>query len=160
MALIQSDLPVVVAYRPNARSLSTCHGKGGTLTEAKTSAVMEALERHCAENPKIPLRYASFYELLDEGRVIDLDILPRIVEAPPSKTRRALWARATGMTTGEKVWVPFETVHLDFALPLPANLECLLMGSGGLASGEYVQGSGGPCDHGTDREGRAHPVAI
>lgn len=128
-------LPVVVAYRPNARSLATCHGKGATLSEAKTSAVMEALERHCAENPKIALRFASFNELHDEGRVVDLDILPRIVKAPPSRTRRTLWACATGMTTGESVWVPFETIHLDYALPLPANLECLLMGSGGLASG-------------------------
>jgi ribosomal protein S12 methylthiotransferase accessory factor len=132
-------LPVAVAYRPNARSLATCHGKGVTLTEAKTSAVMEALERHCAENPKIPLRYASFNELLDEGRVVDLDTLPRIVEAPPSKTRRSLWTRATGMITGESVWVPFETVHLDYALPLPANLGCLLIGSGGLASGNTIK---------------------
>lgn len=132
-------LPVAVAYRPNARSLATCHGKGGTLTEAKTSAVMEALERHCAENPKIALRYACFNELLDEGRVVDLDILPRIVEAPPSKSRRILWTRATGMITGENVWVPFETVHLDYALPLPANLECLLIGSGGLAAGNTIK---------------------
>ncbi|MEZ2129270.1 MULTISPECIES: YcaO-like family protein [unclassified Sinorhizobium] len=128
-------LPVMVAYRPNARSLATCHGKGATLSEAKASAVMEALERHCAENPKIALRFASFNELHDEGRVVDLDILPRIVEAPPSRTRRTLWASATGMTTGENVWVPYEIIHLDYALPLPANLECLLMGSGGLASG-------------------------
>ncbi|MGH6809756.1 MAG: YcaO-like family protein, partial [Ensifer adhaerens] len=132
-------LPVAVAYRPNARSLTTCHGKGVTLTEAKTSAVMEALERHCAENPRIALRYASYRELLDEGRVVDLDILPRLEEAPPSKTRRALWARATGMVSGEDVWVPFEAVHLDFALPLPANLECLLIGSGGLASGNTIK---------------------
>lgn len=132
-------LPVAVAYRPNARSLTTCHGKGVTLTEAKTSAVMEALERHCAENPRIALRYASYRELLDEGRVVDLDILPRLEEAPPSKTRRTLWARATGMISGEDVWVPFEAVHLDFALPLPANLECLLIGSGGLASGNTIK---------------------
>lgn len=132
-------LPVVVAYRPNARSLATCHGKGGTLNEAKTSAVMEALERHCAENPNIALRFSSFNELLDEGRVVDLDILPRIVETPPSKTRRTLWACATGMTTGENVWVPFEAIHLDYALPLPTNLECLLMGSGGLASGNTMK---------------------
>lgn len=132
-------LPVVVAYRPNARSLTTCHGKGGTLTEAKTAAVMEACERHCAENPRIVLRYASFYELAAEGRVVDLDILPRIREEPPSKSCRILWARATGMITGEDVWVPFETVHLDYALPLPVNLECLLIGSGGLASGNTVK---------------------
>jgi ribosomal protein S12 methylthiotransferase accessory factor len=132
-------LPVAVAYRPNARSLATCHGKGGTLTEAKTAAVMEALERHCAENPKVALRYACFKELLDGGRVVDLDILPRMVEVPPPKTRRSLWACATGMVTGESVWVPFETVHLDFALPLPTNLECLLVGSGGLASGNTIK---------------------
>lgn len=132
-------LPVAVAYRPNARSLTTCHGKGVTLTEAKTSAVMEALERHCAENPKVTLRYASFDELRDEGRVVDLDILPRIVEEPPSKTRRSLWARATAMTSGDNVWVPFEIVHLDYALPLPTNLECLLLGSGGLASGNTMK---------------------
>ncbi|WP_280524667.1 YcaO-like family protein [Rhizobium grahamii] len=132
-------LPVAVAYRPNARSLATCHGKGGTLIEAKTSAVMEALERHCAENAKVDLRYASFNELFDEGQVVDLDILPRIFEALPSKNRRTLWTSATGMISGEKIWVPFETVHLDYALPLPANLECLLIGSGGLASGNTIK---------------------
>ncbi|MFD2346762.1 YcaO-like family protein [Sinorhizobium terangae] len=132
-------LPVAVAYRPNARSLTTCHGKGVTLTEAKTSAVMEAVERHCAENPKLALRYASFNELLEEGRVVDVDILPRFVEAPPCRTRRTLWTRATGMMTGEGVWVPFEAVHLDYALPLPPNLECLLISSGGLASGNTIK---------------------
>nr|WP_026622640.1 YcaO-like family protein [Ensifer sp. WSM1721] len=132
-------LPVAVAYRPNARSLATCHGKGLTLTEAKASAVMEALERHCAENPKIPLRYASYDELLGEGRVVDLDMLPRIGEAPPCKSRRSLWAPAKGMSTGGTVWVPFETVHLDYALPLPTNLGCLLVGSGGLASGNTIR---------------------
>lgn len=132
-------LPVAVAYRPTARSLATCYGTGVTLTEAKASAVMEALERFCAENPKITLRYASYDELLGEGRVVDLDILPRIRDAPPPKFRRSLWARATGMTSGDTAWVPFETVHLDFALPLPTNLECLLMGSGGLASGNTTK---------------------
>ena len=37
-------LPVVIAVRPNARSIAISQGKGRTLDHAKASAVMEAIE--------------------------------------------------------------------------------------------------------------------
>ena len=52
-------IPVVMACRPNARSLAVSQGKGLTLEAAKASAVMEAIELHHAERIELPLKLGS-----------------------------------------------------------------------------------------------------
>ena len=60
-------IPVVAAVRPNSRSIAVHQGKGATLAAAKASAVMEAVETYHAENITLPLRLASFDELVGGG---------------------------------------------------------------------------------------------
>ena len=47
-------IPVYQAARPNSRSLSVSQGKGLTPTQAKVSALMEALEGFHAEEIRLP----------------------------------------------------------------------------------------------------------
>lgn len=56
-------LPVVACMRPNAKHVSVSLGKGISVTSAKVSAIMEAVEGHHFENPKEPEVTASYREL-------------------------------------------------------------------------------------------------
>src|SRR5205807_972141 len=38
----------------------------------------------------------------------------------------------------ERVWIPYELVHLDFTLPRPPGSGCFLSSSNGLASGNHL----------------------
>ena len=73
-------IPVWIAVRPNARTLSVSQGKGLDDTAAKVSAAMEALEIAHAEQPQLPLRYATASEIATsgDGDVVDLNALPRM----------------------------------------------------------------------------------
>ncbi|MEO1493051.1 MAG: YcaO-like family protein [Pseudomonadota bacterium] len=129
-------MPVFAAHRPNARSLSVTQGKGPTSADAKTSAVMEAVELACAEAPRLPLRLAASSDL--DGSVIDLDRLPK-VEGANALDTRCLWTEARTLSDDEPVWVPYELVHMDYTLPLPPRLGGFHMTSTGLASGNTAE---------------------
>jgi ribosomal protein S12 methylthiotransferase accessory factor len=68
-------IPVAAAVRPNSRSIAVHQGKGVTLSAAKASALMEAVETHHAETMALPLRLASFAELAPDAA--DPMLLPR-----------------------------------------------------------------------------------
>lgn len=128
-------VPVAMAYRPNARNLAVSPGKGTDRDAAFASAAMESLECWHAERPLVPLLRASHRELSPRHRVIDVARLPRVAVRPWSPDRALLWTEANELLSGASVWVPFEVVHLDFSLPLPASSGALMPGSNGLASG-------------------------
>lgn len=130
-------VPVTMAFRPNARSISVSPGKGLTLDAAKCSAVMESIEGWHAERPMIPLLHASFDEMQSRRRVIDVDALPHNTARPFDPSRAILWTEAHDLLGGDAVWVPFELVHTRFTLPLPPQSGALLPGSNGLASGNH-----------------------
>lgn len=130
-------VPVAAAYRPNARSLAVSQGKGLDLTAAKASALMEALEAYHAEHPRLALRLASRAEFPDAARVLDTERLPRLSVGTWDHHRRILWCEGQDLLSGGPVWVPYETVHTDFTLPLPAGSGCFFMSSNGLASGNH-----------------------
>jgi ribosomal protein S12 methylthiotransferase accessory factor len=129
-------IPVVLAIRPNARSLSLSQGKGVDLQAAKVSAIMEAVEHHSAERTALVVRWASQEELTAEERVVDVSALPQFKRRYQPRTR-IMWTLATELTTHEHVWVPHELVHLDFTVPLPPGSGWFLGGSNGLASGNH-----------------------
>ncbi len=130
-------IPVVMACRPNARSLSVSQGKGLTLAAAKASALMECVELYHAESVSLPLRLGSVEELQYSCTLVDLDRLPRSVPAAVSADRPILWVEGARLERREPVWVPYEVVHLDFTdLALPET-GCLLRSSNGLASGNH-----------------------
>jgi ribosomal protein S12 methylthiotransferase accessory factor len=131
-------IPVVMVCRPNGRSLSVSQGKGVDLVSAKVSGIMEALEAWHAEHVLLPLRLATYRELCEVARVVDVGELPR-----PSWSRfhpdlSILWVEGTDVLTAERVWVPYESVHLDFRSPGPQGTGCFLANGTGLAAGNHV----------------------
>lgn len=130
-------IPVVMVCRPNGRSLSVSQGKGPDLTLAKVSGIMEAAEAWHAEHVLLPLRLATYGELRSVARVVEVEQLPR-----PSGSRfhpdlSLLWVEGTDVFTAERVWVPFECVHLDFRVPGPQGSGCFLSTGTGLAAGNH-----------------------
>ena len=69
-------IPVVMACRPNSRSIAVAQGKGLDLAAAKVSAVMEAVETFHAERVALPLRLATYAELCRSESVADVRRLP------------------------------------------------------------------------------------
>lgn len=130
-------VPVAMAYRPNARSISVSPGKGLTLDAAKCSAVMESIEGWHAERPMVPLLHATLREMTARHRVIDVGALPHNTVRAFDPDRALLWTESHEMLSSERVWVPFELVHTRFTLPLPPSSGALLPGSNGLASGNH-----------------------
>ncbi len=128
-------IPVWNAIRPNARTLSVFQGKGITDTDAKASAVMEALERASAEQPSLPVRMASAHELADEGSFFDpLDSLIAVGHQPVDRDCGIEWAEGRDLLDGASVWVPLEAVRLDFT-----RTSNFWQSSDGLASGNTDQ---------------------
>ena len=131
-------IPVVMVCRPNGRSLSVSQGKGVDLTLAKVSGIMEAAEAWHAEHVLLPLRLATYRELRAVARVVDVEALPR-----PSWSRfhhdlSILWIEGADVFSAERMWVPFECVHLDFRAPGPQGTGCFLANGTGLAAGNHL----------------------
>lgn len=64
-------VPVWCAYAPNSRSIVVAQGKGLTDSDARTSAVMEGLERAVAGDPGFASRFTDRATLLSEGAVAE-----------------------------------------------------------------------------------------
>ena len=133
-------IPVVAVYRPNARSLVVSQGKGLDLWAAKASGLMEAIEGFHAEHAELPLRLASARELARAHELVDLAGLPRVSVSTGSfhLDRQILWCEARELGTDRPLWVPYELVHTNFTLPLPAGSGYFTMSSNGLASGNHL----------------------
>jgi ribosomal protein S12 methylthiotransferase accessory factor len=131
-------IPVVMVCRPNGRSLSVSQGKGVDLVSAKASGIMEALEAWHAEHVLLPLRLATYRELRSVAPVVDVEQLPR-----PSWSRfhpdlSILWVEGFDVVAAERLWVPYECVHLDFRAPGPQGSGCFLANGTGLAAGNHL----------------------
>jgi ribosomal protein S12 methylthiotransferase accessory factor len=131
-------LPVVLATRPNSRSIAVSQGKGMSLDQAKVSAVMEALEIWHAEHFDKPLYFASYLEIAERHEVIDINRLPDIVDNRFTETQRMLWAQATDIMNGRSLLVPFEMVHADYTRPVQPGHGCFPASTNGLSSGNHV----------------------
>jgi YcaO-like protein with predicted kinase domain len=131
-------IPVVMVCRPNGRSLSVSQGKGVDLTAAKVSGIMEALEAWHAENVLLPLRLATYRELRAVSRVVDVTQLPRPALSRFHPDLTILWIEGNDVFTGERVWVPYECVHLDFRVAVPQGGGCFLLNGTGLAAGNNL----------------------
>lgn len=131
-------IPVVMVTRPNSRSISVAQGKGVTLAAAKASGVMESIESFHAERITLPLKYGSHEELRWSHPLADVDRLPRLATGGFTPHTPMLWIEGEDLLGGGTKWVPFETVHLNFTLPLPPGSGSFLAGSNGLASGNSL----------------------
>jgi YcaO-like protein with predicted kinase domain len=134
-------IPVWIAVRPNARTLSVSQGKGLDDTAAKVSAAMEALEIAHAEQPQLPLRYATAGEIAisGDGDLVDLNALPRMRSSLFGTKRRVPWTTATIWNSGGAVWVPYEIVHADATVPRMEGAGSFMHSTNGLASGNTAE---------------------
>ncbi|GAB2792377.1 YcaO-like family protein [Amycolatopsis magusensis] len=127
-------IPVVVAVRPLAQSLSVSQGKGQTLQLARISAVMESIEMWHAENACPPAHWtaAPARGLGLPYRIEDLYNSPAslIDENVPLD-----WIRGQGLATGTTVPVPRSYVQLAIMATTHWRPPGLYVESNGLASG-------------------------
>jgi YcaO-like protein with predicted kinase domain len=136
--LDEIGIPVALASRPNARSLSVSQGKGLSLAAAKASALMESVEFWHAEHIRQPVVLMSYAELARSDHVVDVSRLPRLSVSTFDAHDRLLWIEGFDLVQQTEKWVPYECVHTDYRLPLPAGSGCFAVNSNGLASGNHI----------------------
>jgi YcaO-like protein with predicted kinase domain len=126
-------IPVAVAVRPNSHSVSVSQGKGLDLTQAMTSALMEAIEGFHAEEVGEG-RHGSCRALAANCNVVEPDMLCSTGEAFDIDVP-IHWLEGFDLLRQEPCWVPAEIVHTDYTQPLDGYF---LAGSNGLASGNHL----------------------
>ena len=132
-------IPVVMAYRPNSRSLAVSQGKGLDLAAARASAVMESVEGYHAENVELPLKLASYRDLCTRHTVVDTDLLPRCWwHRSFHPDLPLLWVKGEDWLRHEKVWIPFQLVHTRYTAAMRFDLNSFAATSTGLASGNHL----------------------
>ncbi len=131
-------IPVVMAMRPNSRSVAVSQGKGVDLEAAKASALMESVETWHAERINLPTLYGSVDDLSASAALADLGRFPTTRSARFDAARRLLWIEAKDLLSGEAHWIPYEMVHTDYTVPTPPGHGCFPCSTNGLASGNQV----------------------
>jgi YcaO-like protein with predicted kinase domain len=126
-------IPVVVAVRPNSRSVSVSQGKGLDLPQAMASALMEAIEGFHAEEVGEGRR-ARYRDLGGDRSVIHPATLST-TGRPFDPGAAITWLEGFDLLRQEPCWVPAEIVHTDYTQPLDGFF---LAGSNGLASGNHL----------------------
>ena len=130
-------IPVFMAVRPNARSLSVSQGKGLDNDAASASAFMEAVESEHAERIERPMKMASYAALKEEAFVAAPGQLPRATRTRLQPDYKIPWIEGRDIASAESIWVPFELVHADFRKPSLAGTGFFATSSNGLASGNH-----------------------
>lgn len=136
--LDQIGIPVVMVCRPNARSLAVSQGKGLTLDAARASGLMESIEAYHAEHITLPLKLASYEELRYTQRVADVARLPRPASSPFHEHLPLLWIEGYDLLQQERVWVPYEMVHMNYTTSVRSGAGCFIASSNGLAAGNHL----------------------
>jgi ribosomal protein S12 methylthiotransferase accessory factor len=126
-------IPVYLAIRPAARTLTVAQGKGIDAIAAKLSAVMEAIEHGAAE------QYAPDHVFTARPDQLHLPYDPADL---PLATRSLLgpgtavaWVNGTSQASGDAVPVPLECVTLSSVVTGAWHPPLFLATSTGLASG-------------------------
>ncbi len=131
-------IPVVMAMRPNSRSVAVSQGKGVDLEAAKASALMESVESWHAERIDLPTLYGSYNDLAATRPTADLDRFPLTRASRFHPSLRLLWIEASDLQSGHAHWIPYEMVHTDYTVPSPNGSGCFPCSTNGLASGNTL----------------------
>ncbi len=135
--LDRNGLPNFVAVRPReaGRGISYYNGKGATRTQAKASAMMEAVERVSAETCALPVIRSSFRRLRREADAIDPEELlaPRARSGPPGEVELE-WVLGQDVIAGYPRYVPRNAVVSPYD-PSPGAVALWDSSTNGLASG-------------------------
>lgn len=125
-------LPVWCAYAPNAKAIVIAQGKGLTDAEARTSAVMEAVERAVATEPACEKVLTCKSDLRrGQARLDSVDSLLSSGQQPLGDDEETAWVEAADLIHGESVWLPFDAIWFDRTVSRPRYWRS----SDGLASG-------------------------
>ncbi len=131
-------IPVVMVTRPNARFLAVAQGKGIDIDHARASGVMEAIETFHGERIALPLKLQSYAEMRASHDVVEPALLPSIRGSRFHPDLLILWIEGFDIVARRPLWLPYESVHVNYALPLPACTGCFASSSNGLASGNHL----------------------
>lgn len=131
-------IPVFMACRPNSRSLAVFQGKGIDADAARASALMEAIETHHAETIDLPLKLASVEELAYTHLIADVGRLPLSASGGFDPMRPILWIEGDDLCSGERKWLPFETVHANYTIEPITGEGSFTASTNGLASGNVL----------------------
>ena len=133
-------LPVVLSSRPRGKTIRLHSGKGLTLDDASTGALMEAVEYAVAENasargPDVWLPLSELSAALPKGLRLG-DFAPRLGVAPPQEQRtpgvycEEVMGRTKALLPAELVLVP---------CPLDGGMSLFGWSTNGLASGNTLE---------------------
>lgn len=131
-------IPVVMAMRPNSRSVAVSQGKGINLDAAKASAVMESVESWHAERINMPTLYGAYNDLRVDRQIADPERFPKARSSRFHSDLKILWIESVNLFTGEPWWIPYEMVHTDYTIPTPPGHGCFPCSTNGLASGNNL----------------------
>jgi len=129
-------IPVTLAIRPNADTLSQGSGKGFSLEAALTSGAMEAIELFHAEEPDLPTFQAG-YESLPANRMAVED-LPFTRHHLFREWWPYRWVMGWDLINQNEVPVPWWVVHMGHHPFRRRDLHTFQVTSNGLASGNNL----------------------
>lgn len=127
-------IPVYCGVRPLGDILQVSSGKGLTRTNAKVSALMEAIELYHAENPEPDRLYRSTARELREKNlaVKEASFFGEYSGGYTSEDYIIDWIESENLLSKEKVWIPASAAYFS-CRPSLFNLS-----TNGLASGNHV----------------------
>ncbi len=127
------NIPVYCAIRPRGTSVQVCNGKGLCHTDAKVSALMEAVEFYYFENLSGDRKRGSLRSMQCDGhRAIQPCLLPDYRSETFFSADYVIdWVRAEDLLSGEEVWLPASAASL--CRPMLYNVS-----TNGLASGNHL----------------------
>jgi ribosomal protein S12 methylthiotransferase accessory factor len=131
-------MPVVMVYRPNARSLAVQQGKGILLEEAKVSGMMEAVERFHGEYPILPIKLNSYEQLYYTHNLVELELVPRVKGSLFDRSLELPWVEGFDLSNNESLWLPLELVAYRPTIPAPPGFGCFRSETTGLAAGNHL----------------------
>jgi len=129
-------IPVTLAIRPNAATLSQGSGKGFSLEAALTSAAMETVEVFHAEEPELKT-FQMPYEHLPGTRIAIQD-LPFTKHHLFTEWWPYRWTMGWDLMSQTEVAVPWWLVHMGWDPLRERDLNTFQVTSNGLASGNNL----------------------
>ncbi|MDQ7246847.1 YcaO-like family protein [Dongia sedimenti] len=127
-------VPVWMAVRPMARSLTVSQGKGISDSLAYISAVMESIEMHHAEHWDATGPEVSLGEAFQDARFASPAALSLRSDAKVTDATTVAWVEGRDLVSGEARYLPKELLDLDFRMKR-GRAPIFLSSSNGLASG-------------------------
>ncbi|MGW4384599.1 YcaO-like family protein [Kitasatospora sp. NPDC004531] len=130
-------IPVTLGIRPNSPTMSNSSGKGFSLSAAKASAAMEAIEIWHAENIALTDIVASYDQIAADHRSIPRDRLALTRNSLFNTSWPYRWLTAWDLVAQAPVPVPAGAVHMAGRRALH-QLGSFQLSSNGLASGNHL----------------------